>query len=214
MTDRTWHLEEFERISRLLLSSGIVTSVNLYGSVERGKHDRFSDLDLTVIADPLLTPESIIAHFSENDILAQERYWGKESALLRLLLFDGKQYDVKILSNEQDQRDRTWISLPGTDNFWFALHSALHALIRRNDLVALDLILASYRAVTQQYWQVDEAQKELIMDTLKSLNLKMSRNELLSAIRHIADLAGIAFEDNARSQAFIRIMAEHKVALN
>ena len=62
----------------------------------------FSDLDIIVVADPLLTPEPILTLFGENEILAQERYWGEESALLRLLLFDGKQYDIKV----SEQRTR------------------------------------------------------------------------------------------------------------
>lgn len=206
MSTKTWQLAEFERIATTLRSLDAVRSVCLKGSVAEGTHDHASDLDIGVAVRTPIDPEPFLALFSEEQILGQERYLGADSALLRILLLDGRQYDIELVSREDGSPERTKAALPKASEFWFVLHAAHHALLRNRQIVALDLVFYCYRMITQEFWNVGIDERDLIHAELESLDLQMNEAALRAAILHLARLGGIALDDAARSEAFAQIV--------
>ncbi|WP_412063127.1 hypothetical protein [Rubrivirga sp. IMCC45206] len=205
---KAWHAAEFERIAQALGRRG-ARSVQPAGSFADGTHDVLSDLDLTVVGLDPRDEQAVLDLFDEGDVLGRERYTGAHRALHRVLLRDGRQYDIKVLRSERDaQADAPKASAPGTDEFWFALHAAHHALARGRTVVALDLVLASYRAVTHGYWSAPDGVQSEIRTGLQALDLQMTPASIERAILLAGRLAGLAFDDPGRSRAFASVVEE------
>ncbi len=201
-----WHVSDFERIRTQLQELDFVCKVALYGSVKKGIHDEASDLDILVEVNALPDWSSIVHLFEGEEILGQERYLGETVALFRILLATGKCYDIKVVLDESNTSGSKHVPLPGTDEFWFALHAAHHALIRGRTMITFDLLLSGFQQIMKRYWnETEEAQRE-IEQGLDGFVLQRTRESLLASIQHLAELAGVVFNDQARSNTFVQLI--------
>ncbi|MEM1114948.1 MAG: hypothetical protein AAGJ11_00460 [Bacteroidota bacterium] len=208
MPNHHWQNAEYERIARTLTGRPDVRAVSPSGSFASGTHDALSDLDLTVVGLDPADVQAVLGRFDAANVLGQERYIGPGAALYRVLLASGRQYDIKVLRTEQSADDDVLkVTLGGTDEFWFALHAAHHALVRGREVVALDLVLASCRAVTQAYWDVPKTTQAEIRSGLRQLEVGLDSTSLAESIAYVGTLAGLAFDDEERARAFSTILS-------
>ncbi|MEM6327005.1 MAG: hypothetical protein AAF791_07805 [Bacteroidota bacterium] len=209
MSGPLWHNAEYERVARALSDRPCVRSVSPSGSFANETHDALSDLDLTVVGLAPSNAHAVLGLFDAADVLGREEYVGADRALYRVLLTSGRQYDVQVLRTEQDaDTDAPKVPLGGTAEFWFALHAAHHALARSREVVALDLVLASCRAITQAYWDAPATAHVEIEAGLRALDVRLDSVALGEAVAHVGAMAGLAFADADHSAAFARIIAK------
>ena len=119
---------------------------------------------------------------------------------------DGRRYDIKVLHGRQADESRKKVSLSGTDEFWFSLHQATHSSRRGDQLIALDLLLAGYREITQGYWTINEKRQQQVDELLSELDLRFEEEALLNSVKHVAKLASLVFVDEERCGAFVALL--------
>ena len=205
---QNWQTGELVRISEEVQKQFVDAIVEAYGSVADGTADRYSDLDLLIKGiDPADAP-TVLALFPSEKILGQERYVGPGIALYRILLYDGRQYDIKISEGGDPRTRKDKVPLPGTDEFWFALFIAHHSFIRDRAEIARDLIEKSTARLSDALDELTITENSFSQDLSE---LDHEKEDLEALILEIASLSGSIFGEPERAQAFKLIIASRSV---
>ena len=201
-----WHNGEFERIKYQIRTLDFVLEVKPYGSFGDNNHDEASDLDIFVRVTTLPDFGLIETLFEDEEILGQERYQGEGVSLFRVLLTNGRSYDIKVALDGSAHNSSKHVPLPGTDEFWFALHAAHHALIRGRTMITFDLLISGFQQVMSRYWEQTSNTQLEIEKALNPISLEFNTVSLLRNIKLLAELAGVAYNDRERSVKFVNVI--------